>query len=193
MSTKAIIGVVVLAVVVLGGAWYLSGMHGASGAPGSATGTAGSDSGTGTFATLMALGGSLECQVTVTTAQGPSTGTVYVSDGNVRSDVSAETSAGAMMAHMIKADDTIYSWTDAYPQGVKMAYQPSAPSSGNTQGGYDPNAQVQYSCAPWAADASKFVPPADVTFMDMSAMPHGAMPVNGGTAPTPPSGQPNVY
>lgn len=196
MNQNAVIGLIVAVVVIGGGAWYFS-THssGTPAAPGTG-GAAGGQQETGTlsFKELLALGGSQTCQVTVATASAPSTGTVYISGMDVRSDVVASANGTQVNAHMIKTGDTIYAWTDMAPQGVKMKFDASAQTSGHSSGAYDANAQVQYSCAPWVADASKFAVPSSVSFMDMTSagMP-GAMPVSGGAMPTPPPGYPNNY
>lgn len=166
MSTKAIIGLVLAIVVLGGGAWYVSSHKGA--APAEEAGQA--EQGTsekGTLGALLALGGSLTCNVTMPTAGGESTGVVYISNGQVRSDVVAAVGDKQMAAHMIKNGDYLYSWTDAYPQGVKIKMTATTATSGQ---GYDPNQEVQYSCMPWVPDASKFEVPTTVTFMDVSAM-----------------------
>jgi hypothetical protein len=192
MSTNAIIGLVVAIVVIGGGAWYVSSHPSASteGATGAQT-TGGEQN--GTFGTLLALGGSQTCHVNITNPQAPSTGTVYVSNGEVRSDVETTVNGKTVTAHVIKTSDTLYTWTDMAPQGVKLSL--SAATSANSSGsssGFDANAQVQYSCVPWVADSSKFTVPANVSFMDMTSIKAGAIP-QGGTMPTPPPGYPNTY
>ena len=174
MSTKAIIGLVLAVVVIGGGAWYVSSHKEA--APAEEAGQA--KEGTaekGTLGALLALGGSLTCNVTMPTAGGESTGVIYISNGQVRSDVTAAVGGKQIAAHMIKNGDYFYSWTDAYPQGVKVKI---TATSGSTNEAYDPNQEVQYSCGAWIPDASKFEVPTTVTFMDVSAMkgPGGAVP-----------------
>lgn len=187
MNTNAIIGVVVAVVVIGGGALYFT-MHPA-GAPGTAgtEGTVSGDSGTGTFAALMALGGSKKCEVTVTTPESPATGTVYVSGGSVRSDIVAKPAnmgGKEVGAHMIKSGDYIYSWTDMVAQGVKIKMDAAAQGSSKSAGGYDANAQVQYSCSAWIPDASMFEVPSSVTFMEFSGgAAGGTYPAGSGMTP----------
>ncbi len=174
MSTKAIIGLILGIVVVGGGAWYLS-SHNAAPVPADEQGDVQTlENGDGTLGALLGLAGSLTCTVTMPTPGGESTGTLFISNGQMRSDVTTAVNGKEIAAHMIKNGDYFYSWTDAYPQGVKIKL--AATASGNGQAGYDPNQKVKYSCTPWAADASKFTVPANVTFTDMSAGTAGVKP-----------------
>lgn len=176
MSINTIIGVVVAVIVIGAGAWYLSTTPNAS-AP--AQEQSGSETTSGTFGQLMALGGSSTCTVNVDTPESPAEGTVYISGGEVRVDFVAEPASFGgreISAHMIQTGGYIYSWSDLLPQGVKVKAE-AAGNAGESQG-IDPNAAVRYSCSPWIPDASKFTPPATVIFTEFSA---GAMP----TAPQP--------
>ncbi|HRH24595.1 MAG TPA: hypothetical protein PK109_03340 [Candidatus Paceibacterota bacterium] len=170
MNTNAIIGLIVAIVVVGGGAWFFS-QHKA-GTDLSGTGTTENtvgESGTLSLKELMMMGGSRKCEVTVTTAEAPATGTVYVSGTDVRSDIVTKPAAmngATISAHMIKSGDYMYSWSDMIPQGVKVKI--TAAESAGAQAGYDANSQVQYSCSPWIPDASKFEVPSTVTFMEFS-------------------------
>lgn len=202
MNTTSIIGLIAAVIIVGGGVWYFS-SHGNAPA-GTPAVTNSASNGSGTFASLMALAGSVKCNVaTATTAnQAESSGTVYISNGQMRGDFNATNKAlgdTVIEAHMIRAGGFIYSWSSAAPQGVKMsdAVIENASTKNNASGSIDPNAQVSYSCEPWVADAAQFVPPSTVTFMDVSAMmqgkPTGAMPVKGTTYPQGPTNKPYAY
>lgn len=187
MNKNAIIGLVIAIVVIGGGAWYFTSHPGAAPGTSGTEGSVSAENGTGTFAALMALGGSKKCEVTVTTPESPATGTVYVSGTDVRSDVVAKpANAGGkeITAHMIKSGDYIYSWTDMMPQGVKMKVTAAAGTNGQSNGGYDANAQVEYSCSAWIPDASKFAVPSSVTFMEFSGgAAGGTYPAGSGITP----------
>jgi len=160
MNTNGIIGLVALIVVVGGGAWWLSNEQAESGAP----------AGTTTFAALIARGGNLTCDVSVSTPDAPAEGTTYISGDQVRADITVRPSmmGGAQInAHMIQSGGYIYSWSDMVPQGFKMEVSESVGAAQSQ--GFDVNAQVEYSCSPWLVDASKFTPPAAVTFTEFSA------------------------
>ncbi len=179
MNTNAIIGLVVAVIVIGGGAWYVSSHTGApgTGAEVQGMGEQKAESGTLSFKELMLMGGSRKCDVSVTTPEAPATGTVYVSGGNVRSDIVTKPKAmngAAVSAHMIRSGDYLYSWTDLIAQGVKVKID--AAESAGKNAGYDANAEVQYSCAAWIADESMFAVPSNITFMDFSAAASGQMP-----------------
>lgn len=170
------IGIIVAAVVVVGGGWYLVSLG--SSAP-SSTGTSASNttqgtqqpattgttsSGSGTIGALLAMG---NVQCTVTTPNG--SGTVYVSGGKMRGDFSMSSQGKTMNAYMINDGAYIYSWSDAAPQGMKMAVSASSAGSAATHGGVSNSTAVTYSCSPWGVDTTMFVPPTNITFMAMGA------------------------
>jgi hypothetical protein len=170
MNIQAIIGAVVAIVVLGGGAWYLSSTPPQVQEEGEEqTATGNTAEGTGTFAELMNRGGSWTCTISVTTPEAPSEGTTYISGSDIRSDVVTRPQAlggKEIKAHMILTEGYIYSWTDMFPQGFKM---PVAEGASNAQSqGFDVNAAVSYSCAPWIADAGKFVVPTTVNFMEFN-------------------------
>lgn len=180
MTSKAIIGGVVLVIIIGGGAWYVF-SKGGSGAPVSLGGVEdtknGVMEGVGTFKDIFTRGGSWKCEVKTAYEGVPSEGTFYVSGEEFRGDFSSNFEGqGMVTSHLINAaDGYTYSWTDAYPQGMKMkiSEKTDVPSEGDVseteepEGGIDYNQDVQYSCGPWAVDASKFSPPAEVTFMEL--------------------------
>lgn len=186
MNQNTIIGIVVAIVVIGGGAWYLS-----AGSD-STTGEQGAENsrGMGTFAELVAGGGSRTCTVTVNTDGHSSEGTVYIANGHMRGDFTSTVNGQSMTAHMIQADGYMYSWSDAVNQGVKVSLaqaqqQQGAPTQNQ---GIDPNAQVDYDCSAWIADESKFDVPSNVTFMELGAS--TGMPANMPAAM--PANMPNV-
>lgn len=185
MSTKAIVGLIAAIVVVGGAIWYFSSGSGNQ-APieGSVEGAM-ENEGSGMLASLIARAGSWKCEVTSEIEAAPSQGTVYVSGGKMRGDFSSQPEAlggASVVSHMINTGEFIYTWSDAYPQGMKMAVPPegsNVSSDPAASGGVDYQSQVHYSCSPWAADESMFAPPAGVSFMElgdkgmMPAMPSG--------------------
>ncbi len=186
MSIKALLGIIAAVIVLGGGAWYLSTTNGTNEGVMNEQGAAGTSEevgseGTTTFGEFLALGGSRECQVTVSMKEAPATGTVYVSGSDIRSDVVAKPANVAMEinAHMIRTGGYIYAWTDMYPQGMKMK-ESDTESESAANSGYDPSAEVSYTCKAWVPDASKFEVPASVTFTEFKGSAEG-----GGSVPMP--------
>ncbi len=167
MDMKAIIGIIVAVAVIGGGAWYVTQQSEEGTEEQKATGTMN----TGTYATLLALGGSQECQVSVMNPDAPATGTVYVSGDEVRSDVVATPEGTSITAHMIKTGGYLYMWTDMMPQGVRVKESAAAEMADENQTatGFNTSTEVSYSCKPWIVDASKFEVPGSVTFMEFGA------------------------
>lgn len=185
MSKNAIIGLVVAIVVVGGGAWFFAANPSTEGGATGSQNVQG-ESGKLTFKELMLMGGSKKCEVAVNTPESPATGMVYVSGENVRSDIVAKPAnmgGTEVSAHMIKNGDYVYSWTDMMPQGVKVKL--TAAESAGASAGYDANAEVDYSCSAWIADASYFEVPSGVTFMEFSGAAGGTLPAGSGIQPPP--------
>ena len=168
MNTKSVIGIVVLiALVALG--WYLWSIH----TPGSASGPAaaalaGGMAGSGTVGDLLAMG-SVKCMVTLD-SESSGQGVVYVAGGKMSGDFSAAVNGQAMHAYMINDGSDIYSWTDQASQGFKTPVTTTS-SSASASYGVDSSTKAHYSCKPWTADTSKFIPPTSVSFMSAAALP----------------------
>jgi len=168
MDTKAAAGLVVAVVVLGGGVWYFASHAPSSDSQSAAAGqVATADTGatgSGSIAALMARGGDFQCTVNVVAAQTPTAGTIEVSGGKMHGAFAATVNGATVNAYMVNDGAYVYSWSDAAPQGVKVAVTPAA-NGAQAQGGFDPNTNVDYSCSPWTPDPSVFVPPANVTFM----------------------------
>lgn len=141
-----------------------------------ADGHANGESQTGSWNDLLGMSAAVQCTAGTKTNGVESVGTVYVANGNMRGDFSSTVNGRTVDSHMIATADTVYTWSSGMPQGVKMPKPTSTGATGSSQG-FDPNAEVNYSCRSWTADASKFNPPSDIKFMDISAMMGGSMQV----------------
>jgi len=172
MSLQTIIGTVIAIVVVGAGAWYFTSRPATSPQVVEQQSTGNAESGSATFASFLAQGGSRSCDVTVENESAPASGVVFVNGDQIRADITARpTTFGGVevRAHMIQTGGYVYSWSDLIPRGVKIVV--SQGISAAAQQGFDANAQVSYTCSPWVPDPSKFVVPATVTFMELEAQP----------------------
>lgn len=142
---------------------------------------------TGSMRELAMRGGSYKCSVAAsgTEGAGMTNMVVYVDGAQVRTDATMEQGGqGAVESHTITDGQFMYMWSSSMAQGMKMKIPEAGAGTGGATGSdtTGPNYDTRYSydCDPWSADASVFAPPADVTFMEMSAamqgMPTGAMP-----------------
>lgn len=181
MSIQALVGIIAGVIVVGGGAWYMSTQQGDTGMPSEqvgATDTQAADvpnEGSGTFAELMARTGSWTCDASTAYEGGSSTGTVVMNDGKLRGDFVATMAGITVNTSFIGREGYMYTWTSMIPQGFKVKMEAAAGTAGGQ--GIDPSTNVTYSCAPWAADESRFTVPADITFMEMNAQGTAGVPL----------------
>ena len=170
---KIIIGLVAAVVVIGGGAWYVSSQKSDNAALEGSMEQKEENAGEGTLGALIARAGSWTCTVKTDIENAPSEGVAYIADGQIRADFTSTIQGKAVVSHMISADSYIHTWSDAYPQGVKMKIPEGDAAASTEYGGVSYDSHVDYDCNPWIKDGSKFTPPSDVTFMefDASAMP----------------------
>ena len=175
METKTLIGVLVAVVIVGGGVWYFSSNKEAAipteeGVMGTMEEKA---EGSATLADLMARTGSFRCDVEVkaeAAAGGSETaGTVYIGEAKMRGDFATKVSGMTVNSHMISREGYVYTWSDMMPQGMKMKVVTDGEAQTSTQGAMDASAAVDYHCAPWSVDGSKFTVPGTVTFTELNA------------------------
>lgn len=178
MNKNILIGVVVVVLVAVG-AFFMVGrtspeLSNNMQPAGETTNTVPNPSGktAGTLATLLAMG-TVKCDVLIKNAEMNGTAIVYVAGGKMRNEITANGPQGEMHMTMINDTKNIYTWGDALPQGIKMPVtNATTPSSeGRIDQGLPTDTPVEYSCAPWSEDASKFVPPSSVSFMELGNVP----------------------
>lgn len=184
MNTQLVAGLLAAAVVIGGGAYFLA----RSSSPSTAENPAAlntdieADTNTsaeagefeGSIVKLVARGGEWKCTVDSSSSTGAgqasASGVVYVSGEKIKADFDVTVpSLGAMKAYMIADGEYVYSWSSMMPQGVKMEQADSWSGEGAATSGrvVDVNSSYSYDCEPADADASLFVPPANVTFMTL--------------------------
>jgi len=166
MSKTLIIGV--LAVFVVGGAIAYFAMPKGPAGEGSTNSERTRETSSGSIADLMARQGDWKCAVASHNDASNSSGTVYVSNGEIRGDFESRIPQldRTIESHMINMGGYVYVWSSVVPQGFKSKAALSGASSAGTAGqGVDFNQSYQYSCEPWTRDASLFALPQDVTFI----------------------------
>lgn len=121
------------------------------------TKTAAKTVGLGTLPFLLGLKDAMVCTVS-STQNYLRNGTLYISaDGKARADFST--------ASMIDDGTNLYVWNTGATTGTKA--QASSGVGWYTianRGGIDLTTNMSFACNPWTVDASKFAPPASVTF-----------------------------
>lgn len=154
---KAVIGVVIVVLVVLGG-WYVMKNKG--------------DTRPESMNDLLVTKESLMCTFSETNAQANTTGTMYVADGKVRGDFSSVIAQGGQKvdSHLITDGQKVNVWTSAAPQGVEITIDPTKVDANGKSTQVDFEKKTDYHCQPWTIDATKFVIPADIQFIAPEAM-----------------------
>ncbi len=125
----------------------------------------------GSFAELMQKGGNVECSFDQSAEGMTSSGVVYMADGKVRLNYSATLEEGQEPARgaMIQKDNTLYMWSDAMPQGIKMAMAEgqavsAAPMSNEM---FDTAMKSKYDCKAWTPNTAWFEVPPTIEFMSL--------------------------
>jgi hypothetical protein len=132
----------------------------------------------GSIRDLAGRTGSYRCEVSGATAQADLAynGVVFVSNGKVRSDFTLPEGGVMVETHSIMDGETMYVWSSAMPQGMKMQIPPksAAPETTAPQSG-DIDQSYTWDCDPYTGDQSVFTPPSEISFMEftMPTLPAG--------------------
>jgi len=123
----------------------------------------------GSLRSLLSYTANTQCDVS-TVAQGTSsTGTVYISGNSMRGDFSSTTAtSGTIDSHMIKKGDIFHVWSGT--NGAIMTTAEMSQADTQTDLSVSLDQEVNYTCSLWTVDATKFVVPTSVTFVDISTM-----------------------
>lgn len=194
MNNKIIAGIVI-AIIVLGGGYFLMRGKTTHNELASNSETVNSETQTsmqsGSLKSLLSAGSTRKCTYTTTQDGYSSTGTVYVDNGRMRGDFTTTVNGKATVSHMINKDSTMYIWTDGSPMAFKMAFDPNnaKPTNSSAQGSVDLEKNYDFDCASWSGDSSMFELPSGVNFSEMPTMSAGASAgVTTGTADNPSTG-----
>lgn len=122
---------------------------------------------------LLTTGGNTKCTFEVTqTAGGSTKGTVYISGNKMYNTFTITDKTGkTSKMSMLRLADENYIWGDTLPQGIKMKLSVDDLKSNANAGQYvDLNQEADYKCDTWIPDQSVFNIPANIKFMDVSAL-----------------------
>lgn len=171
MSKAALYGIIAV-VVVVGGYFAYRATQGPSdsGTMVEEDGSADNGGSTTSVAELMRQGGNTTCTFTSEEDGNRTDGTVYLSDSKMRGDFTiAQTDGTNFDFHTIMVDGYAYSWGGPFGnQGTKMKIDANAQASSGDNTEFNQNKSMDMDCDSWRADNSKFVPPSDVNFQDIS-------------------------
>ena len=137
----------------------------------------------GSFFDLMKLGKNTKCTFSDESEGGKSEGTIYIAGKKSRNDIYASAEGGEdFESHTIIDGEYMYTWSNMQEQGTKMKLtefdmekedfeMPSAAEMKETYGEYqDIKKETNFKCRVWIPDNSKFNPPSNIEFVDMSQM-----------------------
>lgn len=133
--------------------------------------TAGNIEGTYSIKDIMALDKPLQCTFVINNESSHVNGSVLVSGKNVRGDFDIEgTPVGSFASHFIIQDDISYTWTSLAQIGFKKAVSKSAGTSASPEDqasvvGIED--KVEYHCAPWNEDMTRFQLPSGINFQEI--------------------------
>ncbi len=129
--------------------------------------------GSGTFKKLLRLQKNIVCDVSYaqkeTSAQ--VTGKVYVSGEKMKAHFSMTTLAGLVETNVISDGTEMYLWgkTAGGDMAMKFTIDTTATSTAKSSQ-FNMNTDIDYSCQNWNVDASFFIPPSTIVFIDASSM-----------------------
>lgn len=141
-----------------------------------------------TLKDLLTKGVSQECTYSYADAQtGKSEGTMYIANGKMSGDFTLTSLEGELTrGRMINDGAYTYTWDDATKTGMKIAMTESLEKAGedaiaNNPQVFEMDKKTDYRCRLWVADPTRFIPPTDVQFTDLSQMmenlPQVSMPI----------------
>ena len=189
MSSKIVL--VIIAVLIVGAVgWYVVSSGETTeetnvSAPSEEGNVTGARTGEGSLLALLAAGEALECTFTFMAEAGESgEGVGYFAGEQMRVDSTYVIDGQTYLSYYIYSDERMYTWGEM-PEGDFAITMPtdydermggeSTEWSEAADTPVDIDDEVMYDCQPWSVDASVFVPPTSVQFMDMDAMMQGMM------------------
>ena len=119
-----------------------------------------------TFRSLLASRTSQQC--TFEDEETNSAGTIFVANGKMRGDFTAQANGGTTNGHIIVDDNTVYTWVDGMSTGFKMSLEATAEADAQQQ--VDLDREVDVDCDERPVDSSRFTLPSGVVFTDLSAV-----------------------
>lgn len=129
----------------------------------------------GSLKSLFGAGKNVTCTVNNIDNQG--NGTVYVTGNKIRGDFTSKIDGKTIENHFIQDKEFSYFWSSEMEEGIKMkadlgteetAISDNKDTQVSSTETVDLNKEVDYKCSNWSVDNSKFIPPANIKFSDLS-------------------------
>lgn len=123
----------------------------------------------GSIKSLLTAGKSVSCTINYSTDVSVSKGKIYVSGNKVYGEFKVLGADGEeIQSYMIQDGENGYSWSGASLAGTKFKIDPAASPTVQSDQSVDINRDSDMDCSSWSVDNSKFVPPTNVQFTDVS-------------------------
>jgi predicted small lipoprotein YifL len=136
----------------------------------------------GTFKELLGQGKRLKCEFSFENTETKMYGVAYTDGQRMYQEVFVDqgNSDDDIKTSLVTKDEQVYMWNSTQPgQGMKIHLndvENNAETTENDEGEIEDsglNQSFDYKCEPWKVDDNKFETPADVDFMDISALMKG--------------------
>lgn len=144
---------------------------------------------TGSLKDIFENAGNKMCTFDVKDTKGETQGTVYNSGTKAYGEISLTTAGKTQKTFVIRDADTFYMWGDSFPTGLKMTLsldELSSKLSGAQPTGTSttvaPSQNLSFKCSDWVVDSSKFTPPANIKFTDITKMEITGSPTGSGNS-----------
>ncbi len=123
----------------------------------------------GNIQDLFAKGTNMQCTFKFDDEKNNTEGNIYLSGKKMRGKFSSKQNEGTTIeTNIIRDENYGYTWVEGQEQGTKLKIETSESISKNEVFALD-NKKTNYDCKFWNVDNSKFTPPANVKFQDISA------------------------
>ncbi len=129
--------------------------------------------GSGSFKNVLGLKKNVVCDVSYIQEGAPSpiSGKVYTNGEKMRANFMMNMEGTATETNVINDGKEMYIWGKGASGDMAMKFTIDESTNSKTeQGQFDMNTDVDYSCQNWNVDASVFIPPSNLNFMDTSSM-----------------------
>lgn len=117
------------------------------------------------FFNLLSLPNAQSCSFKHEVAGSKSSGTVYVSAGQLSANVTASQTSASI--GMIYDGASLYVWNPTTNQGLKMKESPAQLMVSSSPAGATGNGDIEFSCQSWTPSSSRFALPPGINFTDL--------------------------
>ncbi len=178
-NKQALIGIVAAAIILLGaGGVFLYSKNKPAAEPSSTTSateqTKTESSMSDSLSSLLKSGKTQQCTFSYTDPNGDSTqGVAYITAEKIRTDLTINSNGKESNVYVVRNGDDNFIWGSEFPNntGLKMTLSiEDYESNTDSKEYFDPTRKVDYDCSGWTPDSTKFTPPANIKFQDLSAM-----------------------